>query len=377
MQVPYLLDFLQSLKSARLDDFVDRLHYLSATALLTFFALLIGSKQTFGEPLTCMIPSQFPDSWNKYVHQFCYVSGTYQTESEWNVDAKNQTIKNSLNYYQWVPYVIAVQAFFFYVPHLLWLCLLSLSNVDFKTTIERCVDSQKKSNADRLAVINDVATALHSSRSFNPWGKWATLFYIMSKMLNLINVSSQLFVMNKFVGNNQFNWAWKIVVSMLRDQDWHATGLFPRISFCDFEKNTLGNLQNHTVQCVLMINMLNEKAFVIIDVCLFFLLIITMINLIHSTYTILFTHTSIITDLRSYVKYESLGVTDKQIRSFVENVLHWDGCLLLRFVGDHAGKLTAIQLAGRLLQQSRVNELTEVESRLPEKINANIIVKPR
>lgn len=60
MKLDLLLDNLKSIQVSKLDDAVDRLHYLYTTILLVFFVFGIGLQQTFKDPLTCSLPANFP-----------------------------------------------------------------------------------------------------------------------------------------------------------------------------------------------------------------------------------------------------------------------------------------------------------------------------
>uniref|UniRef100_A0A1I7WNZ2 Innexin n=1 Tax=Heterorhabditis bacteriophora TaxID=37862 RepID=A0A1I7WNZ2_HETBA len=61
--------------------------------------------------------------------------------------------------------------------------------------------------------------------------------------------------------------------------DWKTTGLFPRSTMCDFEIRNKGNVQRYSVQCVLSLNMFNEKIFLILFYWLMILFAATVINL--------------------------------------------------------------------------------------------------
>ncbi|KHJ82930.1 Innexin [Oesophagostomum dentatum] len=68
-------------------------------------------------------------------------------------------------------------------------------------------------------------------------------------------------MMNKFLGQNDPYWGVRILSDILTGTDWELSGNFPRIAMCDFQVRVLGNLQRYSIQCVLSLNMFNEKIF--------------------------------------------------------------------------------------------------------------------
>lgn len=79
-----------------------------------------------------------------FVNQYCFVHGTYfvpldqqlafEEEERWGspewtsiIDLLTFRTKVSIQYYQWVPYVFALQAFLFYIPRFIWKAMIAYS----------------------------------------------------------------------------------------------------------------------------------------------------------------------------------------------------------------------------------------------------------
>lgn len=56
LEIPLLGRFLDSTSSNGLDDLVDRAHSEFTVWILVLFAMFVGGKQHFGQPIQCMLP---------------------------------------------------------------------------------------------------------------------------------------------------------------------------------------------------------------------------------------------------------------------------------------------------------------------------------
>lgn len=110
------------LKRCSDDDFIDRINRLYTPLILTIFTIVICAKSYIvGEPLQCWVPIHFSGGWEKYSESWCYIKNTYYVPSTQEVPSEHiMRYETELQYYQWVPFVLGLQAALFIVPSIFW-----------------------------------------------------------------------------------------------------------------------------------------------------------------------------------------------------------------------------------------------------------------
>ncbi|KAI1714731.1 innexin domain-containing protein [Ditylenchus destructor] len=167
--------------------------------------------------------------------------------------------------------------------------------------------------------------------------------YIVSKFVNLFNVFIQFTVLLYFVGSANVGWGFKIIGNALAGINWTQTGYFPRVSFCTFTHNSLAQLQTRSVQCVLMINMLNEKICLMLYFWFLVLFVLTVINIVSTVVR----HATTFGRRRTIERYLSMHPNKNYLDrvKYADFQLGDDGLLLLRFIENNCGFLIASKVA--------------------------------
>ncbi|VDK57446.1 unnamed protein product [Gongylonema pulchrum] len=73
------------------------------------------------------------------------------------------------------------------------------------------------------------------------------------------------------------------MLQLLKGNDWKRSGMFPRVTFCDIDITQVGQANTHTIQCVLMANVFNEKLYLMLWFWLVFLAVVNLISAVSST----------------------------------------------------------------------------------------------
>lgn len=183
------------------------------------------------------------------------------------------------------------------------------------------------------------------------------------KMLYLLNAVGQLFMMQQFLGfNSTVNPAFGL--SLLQDiasgHDWQVTQVFPRVGYCYAPLKAFGvNSNAVTAQCVLPLNMLNEKIFIFLWWWVLFAALVTAFFL--ATWIFRFsTHKREVDYVMKYLQGLGDGdgvpggnVESERVENFASYFLRREGMFLVRMVRLNAGEVIAALVVKALWQKYR------------------------
>ncbi len=398
-----VLSNLGSVKARTDDDAVDRLSRRYTTFFLLLFAILVSTKQYVGDPISCWVPAQFTDSHEVYTNKICWVSNTYYLPFAQTKIPKRDEAKKSIGYYQWIPMVLVLQASLFYVPGIFWRILSRRSGINLKAIIDAAATCQETAviaarerslqymvnHVDNYVGVkrtpgqgcwNRIVSQLSRHCIFilgTAYGNYLTYVYLLIKLLYFTNCVGQLFILSVFLGTDFPMFGARVLRDIANgEQQSHTLRNFPRVTLCDFEVRQLGNVHRHTVQCVLPINLFNEKIFLFLWFWFVLVASVTMLSFLQWL-------------LRSvnhrgqaaFVKQELVALgrisreTEGRTYKFTSEYLKQDGVFILRLIMKNAGEVIAAEvLSGlweiyirehRLLMENyRANDAGDTENQL-------------
>lgn len=362
------------------DGFSDRLSHLYTTTILLIFALVVSTSQYVGHPINCWTPVHFTDSHVAYTNDFCWVKDTYYLPFDEDVPREGEEWKqHTVVYYQWVPAILMVQAFLFHLPCVFWRSMAGKSGLDVRSIVEQA------RTISRLQMKEDIRGRLYqqmvilvnrylSSCKLNPntkftlslkhlfsrtcclmcgrqRGNYLLSLYLFTKVFYLLNALAQLFALNALLDSGYRIYGLEALKALTGGHDWAITGLFPRVTMCDVRVRRLGNLHRYTVQCVLPVNLFNEKIYLFLWFWLVFVISATIISLLKWSMRAV-----IRVDRHRYVKrhLKLAGIMPDSDRekmrmvTFVETYLQQDGVFLIHLVDQATNTLTTLELTQHL-----------------------------
>ena len=347
-------------------------------------------------------------------------------------------------YYQYIIFIIIGQILLFYIPSLMWEIIASnstgymnklldissatINKIDISDEFLKVLKSykkksrsveesdtkklesineesndyvkkesiQKRPSSQNLESLNSNDSNLKNNKSFNirfkqklvldlnPLSgmKYLTLKYFLLKILNLSNSIGQLFILNKIFGGQFLDYGFKYAIKLWNSENpLLITKEFPIYTLCDFFVHQPNRkIHENTVQCILTVNVLLEKFYVLIWFWLIVLSIITLWNLFSWGYEIVFsTRARFIhkyLTIHSKMTASSISIKnndsdDSENKNFISNqssvsefedidierfqkkYLGVDGLVMLLIIKSVAGDVAFIKLLGDLFNDFR------------------------
>ncbi|VIO96943.1 Uncharacterized protein BM_BM17658 [Brugia malayi] len=366
-------------------DTADRINYCFSTTLLVILSAFISGWSFVGSPIQCWFPAYYRGWWIEYALDYCFIQNTYfipftdvVPDNYWDIAEhvipvpKNITQRQDrlIGYYQWVPFILAFQAFLFYLPVVMWRTIYATVGIKVGVICDTCSIRSNMIAKDRLRNLEKVASFLayerdiHSSLNGKKHhhlssGRFLISAYLLMKLLYALNALLQFWIIKKLLGVESIWWGAQVFDDLIHGLEWPQTGNFPRVTLCDFAVRVLGNLHRHTVQCVLMINMFNEKIFLFLW---FWLLIISTISVISFLKWLFasFMNGSGREMIGIYLEKIDPAIAHTTrlralIDEFIVEKLRPDGVFLLQLVKDNSGDIVTCELIATLWRRFLAN----------------------
>ncbi|XP_076461187.1 innexin unc-9-like isoform X2 [Babylonia areolata] len=371
------------------DDVVDRLHHNASLLLLLLFAAGTALQEYAGEPINCWTPNTYPqEHYTQHVNGYCWTHPLrYPISSQQDLLEQRRVINFGTAFYRWVTLIFVLQAMLFKLPNVVWNYLNRQSGASLSKLRDLLVEAQLNKE-ERHQRMDEAAQYLHSwlaaYRTPSPRrmlgreirklaclfqgcgrrsGKYICTVYLTVKVLYLLNVVGNFVLLTVFLDAEFWRYGITVLNSVLINGDWSDPVNFPRLLICDFRlhqsvqagettdsSSSSSDSKVHTVQCILSINMILEKLFVLQWFWLVTLAILTVvtfitwaINTVCACAPYLFA--------RKYMKSLWYRGKDDDSRSgerFVKSYLREDGILVLRMVEANTDHMVVKELVQHL-----------------------------
>lgn len=341
-----------------------------------------------GDPLHCWVPAQFTGNYETYTNRLCYIQNTYHIHKNQPVPQDAQIRRErTLKYYQWINFVLLFQALFFSLPKILWQSLndkigLSVSNLLDAANRYESFDGQN----ERSAIVKYISNYLiryenyvHPDRGENissfrrlfqqavllcqcRSGSSLVLFYCLIRIFYLINLILQMSFLQYFFSYHDvsfLHYGWTGLSSLLSGFTLPESRLFPRITLCDFKIRELGERHHYTVECILVINIFIEKLYFLFWIWLFFLLIVSIVQLMSFVYAVFVPHSRhrfIAHHLELIVRNRTSR--DVQFRSFLR-YFPTDNVFVLRLLDANSSMLLVSEVLDEVFRR-KLEESSDV-----------------
>lgn len=355
--VPFLTSLTNHLGTTAIDDASDSLSCLISAFLFIIAAILTSAKTYVGSAMECWVPQTYSGEWGEFAENYCFLKDTYWFPSKEIMSDIPDYHKEEhrLSYYQWSSMYMAMAGIAFMIPKFLWKMCQSYTDLPLIYFCDTANTIRTETVENRVAKVKEMArfmrskiTAVHAPGSISNVRMY--FVYAIIKILYILIAMAQFVVLGYFLGQKKnLLWGWTLFMNLIRGVTWETTGLFPRLTFCDFQvREMAGNNRDETVQCVIGINEFNEKIFLFLWFWLVFLTFATTIAHVFNFMQITKPYfiNSLLHSKRNHKDREQKAM----FKLFGDKYLTMDGKLILSFIKSQSD-LVAQEVAVEMYEE--------------------------
>lgn len=348
------------------------------------------------------MPAFFTPNYDEYVRSVCFVQNTYYIKHADKIPKSSHGKKGGeILYYQWIPFLLLIKAFLFYVPRISWntfglksgiqLSDLVESSFDYKlpttdaahrqmcldyvvgTIDEYCNDHRRQVEARKQLNMLQRKVSMGWCLTGKYLGNYLVVLYITTKLMYIGISLLQIVLLSLLLGSNFAFYGVQVIDRLFRGEcggclvleshvfrrrlgmNWDSeTRLFPKTTLCDFTVREFGHpklAHEYTVPCVLPLNLFNQQMFTFLY---FWYAIVIMLNIgdfFLWLYTISPGHRRAFIRTRLHSKKYPLTSDTRdvdKVRMFADEYLEADGFFMLTLIKENSSDFVASEIIHHL-----------------------------
>ena len=355
------------LKARHDDDLTDRLVSCYSASVFIALCVIVTTSTYVGTPINCWCPAQFTGTHSSYANSKCLISSTYSQNFD-EALPQDATKEKHINYYVWVPFILICQACLCVLPSVLWKSCYKGVGFNVPSIIDRLESSQNlgwenKENAIKYVVQTLTRYAENYRRIAlkgpdRTWclskssGNYLTMCYLIVKLMYVIVITGQFVLLNLFLGMDYTYFGLDMLHRISSGGDnWSEMNRFLKVTICEFQVRHMHVTQPYVLQCVLPINLFNEKIFLFIWFWLAILSACTVFSFLKWFYKSVWWRRSQEEHVRKQLRFTANN-QPPELKEFISKTIRRDTILLLRMVSQNVGPLTEAEVIRGLWDNS-------------------------
>jgi len=265
---------------AVIDNLSLKLHYRGTFVVLLVSMMLVSAGQFLGDPINCIADGVPGGAMDLY----CWIHSTFSVPSRWGKIGEeygeglpHEIAKHNPHpgaaplvpgeevvyhkYYQWVVFVLFLQAVMFYIPRIVW---KHSEGGLMKTLVGDLTNPvfviKKDERLDQVLQIKK-----YFKDGGRTHGNYA-MHYFFCEVLALINIFGQMYLVDRFLGYQFSTYGFDVLTVTAGNPEGRTDPMnvvFPKMTKCTFHKyGPSGTITTHDGLCILALNIINEKIYV-------------------------------------------------------------------------------------------------------------------